>query len=103
MTWNVPLLIYQQDLVDWIEREHQCSQLIIALLRGHILNQEGEYDCDILNEQMQKRAQLCSENRHRCQEEAEVVREQLPQKLQKAVELAKQKRYILLAYCSATI
>ena len=65
--------------------------MITAPLGDHIHNQEGD---DILNEQTQKRAQVSSENRHRCQKEAEVVRQQLPEKLQKAVELAKQKAWL---------
>ena len=71
--------------------EHQCSQLI----RDYILNEEVDYGYDILNEHMQKRAQVSSENRHSCQEEAKVVRQQLLGKLQKALELAEQKVHSL--------
>ena len=73
------------------EREHQCSQLITAPLRDHILNQEVEYGYDVLDEQMQRRTQVSSDNRHRCQSEADAIHQQLPEKLQKAVVLAKQK------------
>ena len=73
------------------EREHKSSQLIIAPLTDHILNQEEEYGYDILNEQMQRKAQVSSDNRRRWQEEADTIHQQLLEKLQKAVELAKQK------------
>ena len=63
------------------EREHQCSQLMTAPLRDHILNQEDEYGYDILDEQMQRRAQVSSDNRHRCQGEADAIHQQLPEKL----------------------
>ena len=46
---------------------------------------------DILNEQIQKRAQVSRDNRHRCQDEADDIHQQLSKKLQKAVDLAKQK------------
>ena len=59
------------------EREHQCSQLITAPLRDHILNQDDEYGYDILNEQIQKKAQVSIDNRQRCQEEADAIHEQL--------------------------
>ena len=69
-----------------------CSQLITAPLRDHILNQEEEYyDHDILDERMQRRAQVSSDNKHRCQGEADAIHQQLPEKLQKAMILAKQK------------
>ena len=56
-----------------------------------ILNKEEEYSYDILNEWMQRKAQVSSDNRHRCEGEADAIYQQLPEKLQKVVELAKQK------------
>ena len=40
---------------------------------------------------MQRKAQVSSDNRHRCQEQADAIHHQLSEKLQKAMELAKQK------------
>ena len=73
------------------DREHQCSQSITMPLRDHILDQDEEYSYDILNEQMQNRAQVSSDNRKRSQEEAEALHQQLPMQLQRAMDLAKQK------------
>ena len=41
---------------------------------------------------MQRRPQVSSDNRHRCQGEADAIHQQLPEKLQKAVELAMAKQ-----------
>ena len=73
------------------DREHQNSKFITQPLSNHILEQNSEYDYDTLSQQKQKRAELSRVNRQRIQSDADNILQQLPEQLQRAVDLARQK------------
>ena len=72
-------------------REQQSSEKVTLSLTNHILDQDREYGYDIINDQLQNKAYVSKENKRRNQEEADNIYEQLPDRLQKAVDLAKEK------------
>ena len=73
------------------DREILSSQSITKYLVDNILNQDEEYGYDTWKEQMQNRSKVRTENRKRSEEEADDIYKELPEHLQKAVDLAKQK------------
>ena len=73
------------------DREILSSQSITKYLVDNILNQDEEYGYDTWKEQMQNRSKVRTENRKRSEEEADDNYKELPEHLQKAVDLAKQK------------
>ena len=56
-----------------------------------MLRTEREYGYDIINDQLKNKANVCKDKKLRNQEEAENIYQQLPDGLQKAVDLAKVK------------
>ena len=73
------------------DREHQNSKFITQPLGNRILEQNSEYDYDTLSQQKQKRAELSRVNRQRIQSDADNILQQLPEQLQRAVDLARRK------------
>ena len=73
------------------DREFLSSQSITKSLVDNILNQDEEYGYDTWKEQMQNRSKVRTENRKRSEEEADDIYKELPEHLQKALDLAKQK------------
>ena len=73
------------------ERELLASQKVTLTLRDHILAQDNEYSYSIVNDQMQAKSEIRQENRQRDQDEAERIYTLLPDRLQKAVTLAREK------------
>ena len=73
------------------ERELLASQNVTLTLRDHILAQDNEYSYSIVNDQMQAKSEIRQENRQRDQDEAERIYTLLPDRLQKAVTLAREK------------
>ena len=71
------------------DRELQSSQNVTSSLKDQILDQDRESSYDIINDQLQSKANVCKDNKMRNQEEAEKIYCQLPDRLQKAVDLAK--------------
>ena len=73
------------------EREFLSSQKITSSLRHHILAQDSEYSHNIINDQLQEKSKIRQDNRKRDQDEANQIYQQLPDRLQKAVELSREK------------
>ena len=73
------------------DRELQSSLLVTSSLKDHILNQDREYGHNIITDQLQKKATINRLNRGRSVREADDLYSQLPDSLQRAVNLAKEK------------
>ena len=73
------------------DRELQSSQKITLSLKDHILDQDREYGYDIISAQLQNKANVSKDNKKKNQEEADEIYRQLPDRLQKAVDLAQAK------------
>ena len=73
------------------DSELQSSLLITSSLKDHILNQDREYGYDIVAEQLQNKATISRLNRERSVREINDLYSQLPDSLQRAVDLAKEK------------
>ena len=73
------------------ERELLSSQKVTSTLKDHILAQDDEYSYTLICDQMQAKSEVRQENRQRDQDEAERIHAQLPDRLQRAVTLAKEK------------
>ena len=73
------------------ERELLSSQKVTLTLRDHILAQDDEYGYSIVNDQMQAKSKIRQENQKRDQDEAQRIYTQLPDRLQKAVTLLREK------------
>ena len=73
------------------DRELQSSQKVTLSLKHHILDQDREYGYDIIYDQLQNKANVSLDNKKRNQEKADKIYRQLPDMLQKAVDLAKVK------------
>ena len=73
------------------ERELLSSQRVTSTLRDHILAQDNEYSYSIVNDQMQAKSKIRQENQKRDQDEAQRIYTQLPDRLQKAVTLSREK------------
>ena len=72
-------------------QELHSSQLVTSTLCEHILSQDPEYGYEVIAKQLEAKAQVCQENHVRTSIEAEVLRDLLPDPLQRAVDLAKEK------------
>ena len=73
------------------ERELLSSQKVTSTLRVHILAQDDKYGYSIVNDQMQAKSKIRQENQKRDQDEAQRIYTQLPDRLQKAVTLLREK------------
>ena len=73
------------------ERELLSSQKVTSTLKDHILAQDDEYSYSLIRDQMQAKSEVRQENRQRDQDEAERIHAQLPDRLQRAVTLVKEK------------
>ena len=73
------------------ERELMSSQKVTSTLKDHILAQDNEYGYSIICDQMQAKSEIGQENRQRDQDETERIYTQLPDRLQRAVTLAREK------------
>jgi len=73
------------------DRELQSSQKVTLSLKDHILDQDREYGYDIISAQLQNKANVSKDNKKKIQEEADEIYRQLPDRLQKAVDLAQAK------------
>ena len=71
-------------------REQQSSEKVTLSLTNPILDQDREYGYHIINDQLQNKAYV-SNNKKRNQKEADKIYGQLSDRLQKAVDLAKEK------------
>ena len=74
-----------------VDSELQSSLLITSSLKDHILDQDREYGYDIVAEQLQNKATISRLNRERSVREINDLYSQLPDSLQRAVDLAKEK------------
>ena len=73
------------------DRELQSSEKVTLALKDHILDQDREYGYDIINDQLLNKANVSKDNKKRNQQEADSIYQQLPDRLQKAVDLARVK------------
>ena len=73
------------------DRELQSSEKVTLTLKDHILDQDREYGYDIINDQLLNKANVSKDNKKRNQQEADSIYQQLPDRLQKAVDLARVK------------
>ena len=73
------------------DRELQSSLLITSPLMDHILKQDKEYGSDIIADQLQNKSIISKRNKDRSIEEADILYSHLPDQLQRAVDLAKEK------------
>ena len=73
------------------ERELLSSRKITSTLSDHILTQDSEYGYNIINDQLQEKSKIRQDNRKRGQDEANRIYSQLPDRLQKAVALSREK------------
>ena len=73
------------------DRELQSSILVTSALQDHILSQEDEYDHDIITEQLTSKATIRNSNKERILKEANDLMGILPDGLQRAVTLAREK------------
>jgi len=73
------------------DRELQSSQKITLSLKDHIIDQDREYGYDIISDLLQNKANVSKDNKKKNQEEADEIYRQLPDRLQKAVDLAQAK------------
>ena len=99
MSWNALCLLSQQG---WgglgidipsktADRELQSSILVTSTLQDHILSQEDEYGHDIITEQLASKATIRNSNKERVLKDANDLMGILPDGLQRAVTLAKEK------------
>ena len=72
-------------------QELHSSQLITSTLYEHILSQDPEYGYEVIAKQLEAKTQVRQENHVRTSTEAEELRNLLPDPLQRAVDLAKEK------------
>ena len=82
-------------------REQQSSEKVTLSLSNHILDQYREYGYDIINDQLQNKAYVSKDNKKRNQEEADKIYGRLSDRLQKAVDLAKEKGASTWLTCSS--
>jgi hypothetical protein len=61
-----------------LQPDNQPAKHNTKALSDHILDQDGDYSYDIINDQMQHKAQVSRENRKRYQDEADAIHRQLP-------------------------
>ncbi len=73
------------------DKEVHHSLKITSSLTDRILDQDNEYGYNTVRDQLLKRAEVSKDNRKRLEEEAASLHQQLPDWLQKAVELSKTK------------
>ena len=73
------------------ESELLASQKVTSTLIDHIIFQDNEYGYGIVNDQMQAKSKIRQENQKRDQDEAQRIYTQLPDRLQKAVTLSREK------------
>ena len=73
------------------DRELQSSILVTSTLQDHILSQEDEYGHDIITEQLASKATIRNSNKERVLRDANDLMGILPDGLQRAVTLAKEK------------
>ena len=73
------------------EREILSSQQITSTLKDHILSQDNDYGYVIIHNQLQEKSKIRQENRKREQDEADRIYALLPDGLQKAVALSREK------------
>ena len=73
------------------DRELQSSLLITSPLMDHILKQDKEYGSDIIADQLQNKSIISKRNKDRSIEEVDILYSHLPDQLQRAVDLAKEK------------
>ena len=73
------------------ESELLASQKVTSTLIDHIISQDNEYGYGIVNDQMQAKSKIRQENQKRDQDEAQRIYTQLPDRLQKAVTLSREK------------
>ena len=73
------------------DRELQSSILVTSTLQDHILSQEDEYGHDIITEQLASKATIRNSNKERVLKDANDLMGILPDGLQRAVTLAKEK------------
>lgn len=73
------------------DNELQSSLLITSPLKDHILSQDREYGHDIIAEQLHNKATTRRKNRERSVREADDLYSQLPDSLQRAVDLASER------------
>ena len=73
------------------DRELQSSEKVTLTLKDHILDQDREYGYNIINDQLLNKANVSKDNKKRNQQEADSIYQQLPDRLQKAVDLARVK------------
>ena len=73
------------------DNELQSSLLIASPLKNHILDQDREYGWDIIAEQLQNKASTSRQNRERSAWGADDLYSQLPDSLQRAVDLARER------------
>ena len=69
----------------------QSSEKVTLTLKDHILDQDREYGYDIINDQLLNKANVSKDNKKRNEQEADSIYQQLPDRLQKAVDLARMK------------
>ncbi len=74
------------------EREQLSSQRITSTLKDHILTQDCDYDYEIINDQLQEKSKIRQQNWKRDQSEANRIHTLLPDRLQKASALSREKR-----------
>ena len=72
------------------DRELQSSEKVTLTLKDHILDQDREYGY-IINDQLINKANVSKDNKKRNQQEADSIYQQLPDRLHKAVDLARVK------------
>ena len=65
--------------------------MITSSLKDHIVDQDRKYGYDIINDQLLNKTNVSKDNRKRNQQETDMIYRQLPDRLQKAVDLAKVK------------
>ena len=71
--------------------EFHSSSLITSFLCDHILSQDPDYGYDIIEKQLEAKAQVQQENRERTSTQAIETRKCLPDSLQRAVDFASEK------------
>ena len=65
--------------------------LVTSALVSHILEQNREYEYDVITDQLQSKVTIKNQNKEMSSKEADALYSQLPVQLQKAVDLAKEK------------
>ena len=73
------------------DKELQSSLFVTSSLTDHILDQDKKYGQDIIDEQLQNKATIGGQNKERGLTEADDLYNQLPDSLQRAVALAREK------------